>query len=176
MKHLLISRRAATLASLGLALLAGCATIEPVPAGPDPHQTAILSLMDECLAQQAQTASRLESQNVQLTAQQAQLDAISARIAEAAQRPPQAARPAAPPPVCVAPPHEPGKLVVGQLEKVWLPEIGIELSARVDTGAETSSLDARNIELFERNGSRWVRFEITDPKNGESLALERKLK
>ena len=76
----------------------------------------------------------------------------------------------------MAPPEEPGKLVVGQMEKVWLPNMEIELQARIDTGAETSSLDARNIELFERNSSRWVRFEISHPVTGETLQLERKLK
>ena len=41
-----------------------------------------------------------------------------------------------------------GKMVVGQLEQVWLPNLELALPARIDTGAETASLDARNIELF----------------------------
>ena len=68
------------------------------------------------------------------------------------------------------------KLLVGQLEQVWMQNVNLALTARIDTGAETSSLDARNIELFERNSRRWVRFEILHPETGEPLPLERRLK
>lgn len=68
------------------------------------------------------------------------------------------------------------KQVVGQLEKVWMPNLNLALTGRIDTGAETSSLDARSIELFERDGKRWVRFEIENPKAGKPpIQLERKL-
>ncbi len=69
----------------------------------------------------------------------------------------------------------PSKLIIGRREQVWLEDLQLALPARVDTGAETASLDARNIELFERNGRRWVRFEILHPDTGEALSLERKL-
>ncbi len=59
---------------------------------------------------------------------------------------------------------------------MWLPNLQLALPARIDTGAETASLDARNIELFERNGRRWVRFEIVHPQSGDLLPVERKLK
>ena len=70
----------------------------------------------------------------------------------------------------------PSKLIVGRHEQVWLEDIQLALPARVDTGAETASLDARNIEMFERNGKRWVRFEIFHPETGEALQMERQLK
>jgi hypothetical protein len=66
--------------------------------------------------------------------------------------------------------------MVGQLEQVWLQNLQLALPARIDTGAETASLDARNIELFERNGRRWVRFEIQHPETGDAIQMERKLK
>ena len=58
------------------------------------------------------------------------------------------------------------------MERVEL--LGGELSvkAKLDTGAATSSLDAVNIERFEREGERWVRFEITDPESEETFQLE----
>jgi hypothetical protein len=68
------------------------------------------------------------------------------------------------------------KLIVGRHEQVWLEDIQLALPARVDTGAETASLDARNIEMFERNGKRWVRFEIFHPETRETLQMERRLK
>ncbi len=50
--------------------------------------------------------------------------------------------------------------VLGSIEQAFLPEQNIRLDARIDTGAHTSSLDARNIEKFQRAGKPWVRFEI----------------
>ena len=67
-------------------------------------------------------------------------------------------------------------LLVGELEQVWLQNLQLALPARIDTGAETASLDARNIEIFERDGRRWVRFEILHPESGEPLSMERRLK
>jgi hypothetical protein len=82
-----------------------------------------------------------------------------------------------PKPVACPPPEKASsKLVVGQLEQVWLSDPEIALTARIDTGAETSSMDARNIELFERDGRRWVRFEIINPATGAPASLERRLK
>ncbi len=168
--------RLTLIALLAAGAVTGCSTIQPAQTAPDPHQQTVLALMDECLAQQARTAAQLQTQSTQLQEQQAQLQTLSSQIAEVSARPAPAEQPSAPAPVCIAPPEEPGKLVVGQMEKIWLPNIGIELQARVDTGAETSSLDARNIELFERNSSRWVRFQISHPETGEMLELERKLR
>ena len=57
-----------------------------------------------------------------------------------------------------------------------MPNLQLMLPARIDTGAETASLDARNIKIFERDGKRWVRFEILHPESGEPIELERRLK
>ena len=64
------------------------------------------------------------------------------------------------------------KLVVGQIEKVMLTPPNRLFYARMDTGAKTSSLDARDIESFERDGSTWVRFAVVDPESGDSHILE----
>lgn len=69
-----------------------------------------------------------------------------------------------------------GKLVVGERERLYLFGPGFVYVARIDSGAETSSLDARNIRRFERDGQNWVRFDIPIPNsNGEYTTLEREI-
>jgi len=50
------------------------------------------------------------------------------------------------------------KSIIGAIEKVRLVPPNMELKARIDTGAKTSSIDARKITPFERDGKEWVRF------------------
>lgn len=64
------------------------------------------------------------------------------------------------------------KQVVGAVERIYISPPGIILAARIDTGATTSSIDARNVEPFERDGKRWVRFEMIDPENDNPVIME----
>ena len=63
--------------------------------------------------------------------------------------------------------------ILGWVENARLPAIGIELKAKLDTGAETSSLDSRIIKKFRKGGKRWVRFTFTDRESGEEFVLVR---
>ncbi|MDF0751137.1 RimK/LysX family protein [Marinobacter sp. 71-i] len=68
-----------------------------------------------------------------------------------------------------------GKVIVGELEKFYLAGPGLIYDARIDSGAETSSLDARNITRFERDGNNWVRFDVPQPGSDNMVTLEREV-
>ncbi|MCK9492128.1 MAG: ATP-dependent zinc protease [Sulfurimonas sp.] len=67
------------------------------------------------------------------------------------------------------------KLIVGSVEKVHIYPSNIIMDARIDTGAETSSIDAREITRFERDGKKWVRFTLVDRKTNIPYVMERKV-
>lgn len=69
-----------------------------------------------------------------------------------------------------------GRLIVGGVESVKIDPPGIVYDARIDSGANTSSLDARNLEIFERDGKRWVRFTLRESGNAEPVTLEKPVK
>lgn len=59
------------------------------------------------------------------------------------------------------------KLTVGWREWLSLPELDIEkIKAKVDTGARTSCIHAVNIEEYQKNGEKWVKF-IAQPLQGD---------
>jgi len=82
-------------------------------------------------------------------------------------------------PACALPSHGhalgQGKTVFGHVERVIISDQGFSLKARLDTGAETTSLDAHNIRRFRRKDARYVRFDVIDPETGEFVTLERPL-
>lgn len=44
----------------------------------------------------------------------------------------------------------------------------LKMAAKLDTGAYTSSVHAEEKKLFERDGKKWVRFVVLDPRNKEA--------
>jgi len=61
------------------------------------------------------------------------------------------------------------KVVLGRLEWVGFPTIGTYLKARIDSGANTSSLSARDITEYERDGEQWVRFKLALAEDEEDV-------
>jgi hypothetical protein len=66
------------------------------------------------------------------------------------------------------------KQIVGWVERVRLQPGNVLLEAKLDTGAEYSSLDATNITKFSRDGQDWVRFEVND-HHDKTITMERPL-
>lgn len=64
--------------------------------------------------------------------------------------------------------------VVGLIENVRVDPEGLVFSAKMDTGADHSSVNARGVHRFKRKGEKWVRFRIVNDE-GRSVTLERKL-
>ena len=52
------------------------------------------------------------------------------------------------------------KTIYGLNEYVWLSDFPTQVAAKLDTGAKTASLSARDIQRFKRDGETWVRFRL----------------
>lgn len=59
----------------------------------------------------------------------------------------------------------------GWIEKAVVYPHEIVLHAKLDTGAQTSSIHAPDVEYFERNSELWARFPITN-KDIETVMIE----
>lgn len=66
--------------------------------------------------------------------------------------------------------------LLGWVENARLVAPGFEVRAKLDTGATTSSLDARIIKRFRKGGKRWVRFSVRDPETGDEMVIVRERK
>ena len=63
--------------------------------------------------------------------------------------------------------------IVGWVERVRLIDPDMSLKAKLDTGAETSSLDVELVKKFRKEEKRWVRFRLVDPDTGEEHIIVR---
>ena len=65
--------------------------------------------------------------------------------------------------------------IVGEVEPVYFLPMKSPFLARIDTGATTSSIDAKDIVYFERDGERWVTFKLVNRKTKEEHVFEKKI-
>lgn len=63
------------------------------------------------------------------------------------------------------------KTVVGWVDRAKVYPGGIALRARMDSGADSSSLRVRSMRRFERDGTPWLRVQVTD-RRGHVHTLE----
>ncbi|MBJ3762522.1 ATP-dependent zinc protease [Maribius pontilimi] len=64
--------------------------------------------------------------------------------------------------------------IIGSYARVGLStdDHDFQLLGKVDTGADSTSIDAREIEEFERDDQEWVRFQVPLGEDDERMELE----
>lgn len=65
-------------------------------------------------------------------------------------------------------------IIYGWVERVELEPIGLSLKAKLDTGAKTSSLDARNIKVVRQDSQRYVIFDVLNPESKKTTKMKLK--
>jgi len=113
------------------------------------HRGKVVNAIEAC---QAQHSTGINTLSEQLTQLDAKVSALSKQQTVKAQ--PEVTPIQCPPSVLK------GKFLLGAIENVFINELNTSFNTRIDTGAESSSLDAHNIVLFERDGDQWVRFDV----------------
>ena len=71
--------------------------------------------------------------------------------------------------------HADDKTILGQAEWVYVSTVKENFKGRIDTGATTSSINAVDIKNFERDGKKWVRFNLTHVEGEKAEMIEAKI-
>ncbi len=161
-----------------LLLLAACQTtpvVEPVVVEPEPEEPVVVVIEetpeppDQCellLATIEETRPALEAYDEKLADYTERFEKALAEINKARPRP----KPLDCPQQEVSGIGD--KEVIGSIEWLYMNPPGRHYRARVDSGAETSSLSAQDIVEFERDGKDWVRFTFQHDSKDEPVAIE----
>ena len=60
----------------------------------------------------------------------------------------------------------------GWLEEVSIGGIGLTIEAKIDTGADNSSINAENPTLYQKDGRQWVKFTVQN-KNEHEIVIDK---
>lgn len=169
-----------------LGALSGCQTLATRTVEEPPASVADGDGGDSPMPAEAEPADEAESTEeaamaaitAQLAAVQNKLDSIAEKLDEA---PPLAACASVNDPrttiecpaVSEPPPAQPMKTLLGTLEWIYLEPPGQFYRARVDSGANTSSISASDVHEFERDGEDWVRFSFDHDGEDPIATIER---
>lgn len=67
------------------------------------------------------------------------------------------------------------KIVIGEIENVAIGKTQTLFVAKIDTGAENSSLHVREMKMYSERGQAWVKFRIKN-KYGKNYSFKKKVK
>jgi len=170
------------------ALLLGCVPIPPSPQVPDTQA------MDALHAQVVELTNQIQDLRMNLTAMRSEQQAVTTeldlqnralgRVEGNITTLPDSLKTLCPRPPSAQACSEPqtkrvvvsgNKMVVGELEQVWLDPPGTVFDAHVDPTSGNNALHASDIVEFERDGKSWVRFELHPPGAAQSVTLERRV-
>ncbi|WP_434144977.1 ATP-dependent zinc protease family protein [Photobacterium leiognathi] len=153
---------------LTLAILTGCSTTQP-----QDHQetmAAINNVEQNINTKFDSVSTRMDSQQQYIAELENKLASISKNLKFIKQKSlvkpkviveKQIVRVPVEPKIEANPTQANGKAILGQEEWVWIDSVKSFFKARVDTGATTSSLNAIDVQTFERDGKEWVRFNLS---------------
>jgi hypothetical protein len=156
-----------------LSALGGCVAQPQLEKAQDTRLDQVVSQLDQSLANQATANAQLQAQQRQLEKQEQNLVALNDSLGKALETPKAEECPKAV--ACPSVAETSNKMIVGGLEEVWFPDLGLALTARIDTGGATASMDVKEIAQFERDGKPWVRFTIVNPDTDKPETIERRL-
>ena len=138
-----------------------------------------LQLREQALATQQQQLTKdqqqLEEEKSALMALKVELEQEQNRLEVLKKQPINISNTSAPSTQVNRPVRTSNRVIVGETEYVYISPPDIKLSARIDTGAKTSSLNAIDLVEFERDGKPYARFNIINPVNGKNVEIERRI-
>lgn len=124
--------------------------------------TDLLQRLHLTLEQNQQLAQAIDHLSQALT-RPLRLDASQLRVAQAGNAPAASNEK----PSNTAPRPDDRKMLVGAVETVWFSQLKKKIESRIDTGAQTSSLNVAHYEIIERDGAKWVRFSLEESEDEE---------
>jgi len=152
------------LTALVVVITSGCVNKKSIE-----QQTQIINLQDELVTAQKnnlQTQADLTAQSEALVASKAEINELTALLAASVSKPA---------PVKVVPSTVDNKSTLGQSEWVYISSVKSNFKSRIDTGAATSSLNAIDIKRFERDGKKWVRFNLAHENDEKPEIIEARI-
>lgn len=63
------------------------------------------------------------------------------------------------------------KVIAGWIENAWIGDPPIRIEAKLDTGADNSSLNAKSYREFKKGGQAYLAFQVTS-KEGRTIDIE----
>ncbi len=180
----MLSARGLMLFGLLLSCLSGCMTpregnlvlerMDSLQSSLDRLQTQLAQTQAAAQAQESETSVNVGTLNARVLQLQTEMEALPSEVSALCQAPAIPAGKQCDDKQTVRTVVVSGdKLVLGEVERIWIDPPQAVLQARMDTGASSSSLHSENLVEFERDGEDWVRFDIK--LDEKMVTLEREI-